>query len=112
MVCRWQRYPSQRSLYERGIQHPALFCDDLLASEASWVSSIGMPRLPLAWKAKVRYLDRSDQPCTILSEQNGILKVVFDIPQRARHTTTVSIVSLMREMSVLACHHPAAGPSA
>ncbi len=31
---------------ERGVQHPALFCDDLLACEATWVSLDGMPQLP------------------------------------------------------------------
>lgn len=67
---------------ERGIQHPALFCDDLIACEPSWVSPEGMPGLPFACTAKVRYR-QSDQPCTIVSEENGMLKVVFDIPQRA-----------------------------
>ncbi len=67
---------------ERGTKHPALFCDDLTADQASWVSPAGMPKLPFTCKAKVRYR-QSDQDCTILSEHKGILHVVFDIPQRA-----------------------------
>lgn len=67
---------------ERGTQHPALFCDELLACEASWVSPLGLPSLPLTCKAKVRYR-QTDQACTIVSNDRGLLKVIFEVPQRA-----------------------------
>lgn len=67
---------------ERGVKHPALFCDDLTACEASWIAPFDLSRLPFSCKAKVRYR-QTDQSCTILSENKGVLKVVFDIPQRA-----------------------------
>ncbi|MBS4166903.1 tRNA-specific 2-thiouridylase MnmA [Neochlamydia sp. AcF65] len=67
---------------ERGAHHPALFCDELIACEASWVSPHGRPTLPLACRAKVRYR-QTDQACTIMTETDKQLKVVFDVPQRA-----------------------------
>lgn len=67
---------------ERGINHPALFTSHLIATEMSWVSPNGKPNLPFSCRAKVRYR-QDDQACTILSEENGELKVVFDEPQRA-----------------------------
>jgi tRNA-specific 2-thiouridylase len=67
---------------ERGTEHPALFCDYLLANELTLISLKELPSLPYKCKAKVRYR-QSDQDCTIVSNENGFLKVVFDIPQRA-----------------------------
>lgn len=67
---------------ERGVQHPALFCDELIAEEPSWVSMQGIPELPFTCTAKVRYR-QTDQACTIVSAEEGKLRVVFDIPQRA-----------------------------
>jgi tRNA-specific 2-thiouridylase len=66
---------------ERGINHPALFADELTATEMSWVSG-EMPQLPFRCRAKVRYR-QPDQDCTIVSEDNGAARVVFDQPQRA-----------------------------
>lgn len=62
-----------------GDKHPALFADDLLAFEESWVNE--RPSFPLRCKAKVRYRQQ-DQSCTIYEEGND-LKVIFDHPQRA-----------------------------
>ena len=66
---------------ERGYDHPALFADELTATEMSWVSGV-MPALPHRCRAKVRYRQQ-DQDCVITSCENGVLRVVFDRPQRA-----------------------------
>ena len=66
---------------ERGQDHPALFADELTATEASWVSG-RCPKLPLRCRAKVRYRQK-DQDCVISPGENGALRVVFDEPQRA-----------------------------
>lgn len=94
---------------ERGTQHPALFCDELTAVEANWVLPSGMPKLPFACKAKVRYR-QSDQPCIIISEENGILKVLFDIPQRAV-TPRQSIVFYDENVCLGGAMIHSAGPS-
>lgn len=67
---------------EQGMRHPALYCDDLTAVEACWVSGAAPGPLPYRCKAKVRYRQQ-DQDCMIVQDVNGVLKVQFDIPQRA-----------------------------
>lgn len=67
---------------EQGIRHPALYCDELTAVEASWVSGIPPQHLPFHCKAKVRYR-QPDQECMIVQAENGFLRVKFTIPQRA-----------------------------
>lgn len=62
-----------------GDKHPALYADELIAFEESWVNT--RPHFPLKCKAKVRYRQQ-DQKCTI-HEEGDVLKVVFDSPQRA-----------------------------
>lgn len=62
-----------------GDKHPALYADELIAFEESWVNE--RPSFPLKCKAKVRYRQQ-DQSCTIY-EEGSDLKVVFDAPQRA-----------------------------
>jgi tRNA-specific 2-thiouridylase len=66
----------------QGTRHPALFCDELSAVEASWISGIAPQNLPLKCQAKVRYR-QPDQECTITSIQEGKVHVHFAIPQRA-----------------------------
>lgn len=66
---------------EQGTLHPALYCDELTAVEASWVSGAAPEKFPFSCRAKVRYRQQ-DQDCTILQEQNGVLLVRFAIPQR------------------------------
>lgn len=73
---------------ERGEEHPALYCDELICGELSWVSG-GPPvsEWPLQCRAKVRYR-QVDQACTVISESvdaegAATLRVVFDHPQRA-----------------------------
>jgi tRNA-specific 2-thiouridylase len=66
---------------ERGSEHPALYCDELTATEVSWVSG-REPKLPFRCRAKTRYRQK-DQDCTLVSIEDGVAKVVFDTPQRA-----------------------------
>lgn len=67
---------------EQGTQHPGLYCDELTATEMSWVSPHGAPPLPFKCHAKVRYR-QTDQACTIHKIENGRIFVSFDVPQRA-----------------------------
>jgi tRNA-specific 2-thiouridylase len=64
---------------ERGANHPALFSQELLATQLTWITE--EPAFPLRCSAKVRYR-QTDQPCTV-SLQNGHARVIFDEPQRA-----------------------------
>lgn len=65
---------------EQGDDHPALYCDNLLADEISWVNN--PPSLPFTCTAKVRYR-QADQICTIVSQESGAISVQFAVPQRA-----------------------------
>jgi len=65
----------------QGTQHPALYCDDLIATELSWISG-QTPPLPFRCTAKVRYR-QPDQACTIHSIVDGKAYVTFEVPQRA-----------------------------
>lgn len=65
---------------EQGADHPALYCDDLVATDLSWIGE--QPSLPFTCHAKVRYR-QGDQACTIRSIENGQAFVTFDSPQRA-----------------------------
>lgn len=67
---------------EQGISHPALYCDELLAVEPSWVSGMHPPYFPYSCKAKIRYRQK-DQECVMTQEEDGILRVRFSVPQRA-----------------------------
>lgn len=62
-----------------GENHPALYANDLIATEQTWITS--KVEFPLRCKAKIRYR-QPDQACTVY-EQDGKLQVVFDEPQRA-----------------------------
>jgi tRNA-uridine 2-sulfurtransferase len=63
----------------QGEDHPALFSDGLTAGDETWIAT--RPEFPLRCKAKVRYR-QVEEDCTVYDE-NGILKVLFDRPQRA-----------------------------
>jgi tRNA-specific 2-thiouridylase len=65
----------------QGQRHPALYCDELWAEEASWVESCPSS-LPLTCKSKIRYR-QADQDCMITSIEEGRVHVRFLIPQRA-----------------------------
>jgi len=66
----------------RGERHPALYADELIANELSWVSETPPSPLPFRCKAKVRYR-QLDQDCTITQIDGDQLRVQFDTPQRA-----------------------------
>ena len=66
---------------EQGTLHPALFADNLIANELTWIAT-PPPHLPFQCFSKIRYR-QPDQPCTIQSIENGQAYVTFDIPQRA-----------------------------
>lgn len=62
-----------------GENHKALYADDLVSDELTWITK--EEDFPLKCKAKIRYRQK-DQDCTVYNE-NGLLKVVFEKPQRA-----------------------------
>lgn len=66
---------------EQGADHPALYCDELIATQLSWVGKIP-PILPFACHSKVRYR-QMDQSCVIEKIENGQALVTFPNPQRA-----------------------------
>lgn len=68
-------------LVAQGEEHSALFCDDLVAKDLTWVSK-SAPEIPYKCAAKIRYR-QEDQACTILKIENGKAFVKFDSPQRA-----------------------------
>ncbi len=66
---------------ERGALHPALFADDLRASQLTWIAE--EPKAyPFKCRAKIRYR-QEDQACTLHKPENGLAFVAFDEPQRA-----------------------------
>lgn len=68
-------------LVAQGANHPALYCDELVATEASWIAG-EPPEVPFRCTSKVRYRQQ-DQWCTVTKNDKGTLHVTFDIPQRA-----------------------------
>lgn len=66
----------------QGERHPALFCDTLTATEASWISGKAPDTLPMRCHSKIRYR-QSDQPCIITKIEGDRIFVEFPIPQRA-----------------------------
>lgn len=61
---------------ERGANHPALFSQELLIKDLTWVAET--PAYPLRCTAKIRYRQQ-DTPCTLYEDG----RVIFDEPQRA-----------------------------
>jgi tRNA-uridine 2-sulfurtransferase len=66
---------------EQGSDHQALYCDDLVAGQLSWIQE-PPPVFPFHCQAKVRYR-QEDQPCVIESIEGNQAFVTFPIPQRA-----------------------------
>jgi tRNA-specific 2-thiouridylase len=58
-----------------------LLSQRLTAEQVHWIAGTPPP-LPYRCSAKTRYR-QSDQPCTVLSDDNGRVEVAFDQPQRA-----------------------------
>ncbi len=73
--------PRNVVIVEQGALHPALYCDELVAGELSWISG-SVPITPLRCKSKIRYR-QPDQECFIEKVNNGQVRVRFAIPQRA-----------------------------
>jgi len=69
-------------IVERGEFHPSLYSYTLSGNEISWVDNNLKLNLPFKCTAKIRYR-QVDQNCTILSIENGIITVKFEVPQRA-----------------------------
>lgn len=59
----------------------ALFTTTLIADDFNWISIPGLTA-PMRVKAKARYR-QVEQPATVYPLDNGLVKVVFDEPQRA-----------------------------
>jgi len=68
-------------LVAQGSDHPTLFKQALNAIDLHWVSGQA-PTPPYRCNTKVRYRQQ-DQPCTIISIENGIANVQFEQSQRA-----------------------------
>lgn len=68
-------------LVEQGESHPALFADELVAKELSFIDG-KHPPTPFACQAKIRYR-QEDKPAIITEITEGKAKVVFLKPQRA-----------------------------
>lgn len=66
---------------EQGTLHPALYADNLVAAELTWVADAPV-HFPLHCQSKIRYR-QPDQSCTIQHIHDGQALVTFDIPQRA-----------------------------
>ncbi len=84
-----EKDPKKNIVYvERGEFHPALFTDELVARELTWIG--GRPPRPFdtafACRAKVRYR-QADQPCSLTLEDDGFggtrARVRFASPQRS-----------------------------
>lgn len=68
---------------ERGELHPALYTDELWASELTWITKAPVAAgVPLVCKAKTRYR-QNDQECVLILDPAGNAHVRFTDPQRA-----------------------------
>jgi len=73
--------PARNAVFvERGENHPALFCNELIAHQLTWIND--MPAVPFHCTAKIRYR-QNDVPCEVSAQEPGCLRVVFRDPQRA-----------------------------
>lgn len=66
----------------QGENHPALYAEDLIATDISWIDGIGPLCFPFACKAKIRYR-QAEQDCVLEKKEDGTLLVTFANPQRA-----------------------------
>jgi tRNA-specific 2-thiouridylase len=65
----------------QGANHPALYADDLTASEVHWIAGTPPP-FPFRCTAKIRYRQTS-QPCVVTATSDTSVHVTFDSAQRA-----------------------------
>ena len=68
-------------LVAQGAEHDDLFSSELIAAAPAWINSIA-PELPLRCTAKIRYR-QADQECTVTIAENKMIRVEFELPQRA-----------------------------
>lgn len=68
-------------IVEQGADHPALYCDELIATQLSWVAEMP-PALPLICQSKIRYR-QTDQACILQKIEGERAWVTFSSPQRA-----------------------------
>lgn len=69
-------------LIEQGENHPALFSQNIVAEQVSWIADEFTKTLPYRCTAKVRYRQQ-DAPCVITRAENDRLYITFDEPMRA-----------------------------
>lgn len=87
--------PRNVVVIDQGARHPALYCDELIACELSWISS-PPSNFPFYCRSKVRYR-QPDQDCVIKKIEDGRAYVEFKVPQRAA-TVRQSIVFYQDEI--------------
>ncbi|PCJ26089.1 MAG: tRNA 2-thiouridine(34) synthase MnmA [SAR86 cluster bacterium] len=73
--------PRNVLLVAQGVNHERLFSSELVAKQPAWVNTVP-PKLPLHCTAKIRYR-QPDQNCTVYADENNMIRVKFDSPQRA-----------------------------
>ncbi len=91
----------------QGEDHPALYAQDLYATEISWTHT--PPTFPLTCAAKIRYR-QPEQPCTVSLLSPSELYVRFDQPQRAI-TPRQSIVFYLGDQCIGGAMIKQRGPS-
>lgn len=74
--------PRNVVIVDQGENHPALFSNQLTATELNWISPNGPPELPFQCMSKIRYR-QSDHPCTIEKIEGDTAYISFPEPQRA-----------------------------
>jgi len=74
-----KRQNSKELVVVQGEEHPALFRQELVATEENWLADVAFP---LRCTAKVRYR-QEDQPCWVYRISDTLLRVEFDSPLRA-----------------------------
>ncbi|MCM3042193.1 tRNA 2-thiouridine(34) synthase MnmA [Paenibacillus motobuensis] len=67
----------------QGDKHPSLYSTELTASGINWIAGLDkLPQEPFKCSAKFRYR-QPDQGVTIIPNEDGTVRVVFDQPQKA-----------------------------
>jgi len=93
----------------QGASHPALYCDELVASDLNWLSTDKQPVFPLTCTAKIRYR-QPDEACIVTEIGEGYVHVAFAKPQRAV-TLQQSVVFYQGEVCLGGGIIKVAGPS-
>lgn len=76
-----KRLETNELVVVQGGQHPLLFANALVASDIHWINASPLAQGSLCM-AKTRYR-QPDQACRIHYNDDGMVTLVFDIPQRA-----------------------------